>query len=156
MVQAAKRGQWRYMIGNNENLFDMTFIDNVAYAHVLAADKLSASNGTAGEAFIITNDQPMFFWDFAKQLFDGLGYKKTHSVCISRNIGMLIGTALDWLAFLLSPIYTIHPTFTRFRVQMITTNRYFDISKAKNILGYKPIVSMDEAIRRTAVYWADK
>ena len=49
MAQAAKRGQWRVMIGANDNLFDMTYVDNAAHAHILAADKLAADNGTSGE-----------------------------------------------------------------------------------------------------------
>ena len=49
MAQAAKRGQWRVMIGNNDNLFDMTFVDNAAYAHILAAEKVEKGNGIAGQ-----------------------------------------------------------------------------------------------------------
>lgn len=49
MAQAAKKGQWRVMIGDNDNLFDMTYVDNAAHAHILAADKLNSTNGTAGQ-----------------------------------------------------------------------------------------------------------
>ncbi len=52
MAQAAKRGQWRVMIGANDNLFDMTYVDNAAHAHVLAADKLAPDNGTSGEVYV--------------------------------------------------------------------------------------------------------
>lgn len=49
MAQAAKRGQWRVMIGSNDNLFDMTYVDNAAYAHILAAEKVEKDNGIAGQ-----------------------------------------------------------------------------------------------------------
>ncbi|KAL2918769.1 erg26, C-3 sterol dehydrogenase [Polyrhizophydium stewartii] len=155
MVRAARRGQWRFIIGDNQNLFDMTYVDNAAYAHVLAADKLAPDNGTAGEAFIITNDQPTFFWDFPKILHHELGYRGTQSIVISRPIGMLLGSIADGIAWLLRPIKEIHPNISRFRVQMVTANRYFDISKAKQRLGYKPIVSLQEALRITAEHWMD-
>ncbi|EGF81861.1 hypothetical protein BATDEDRAFT_19024 [Batrachochytrium dendrobatidis JAM81] len=153
IVQSALRGQWRVMIGSNENLFDMTFVENAAHAHVLAADKLAANNDTSGEAFIITNDQPMLFWDFPKVLFHELGYTQTQRIVIPRAVGMLLGSLSDLAAWILKPIKTIRPTFTRFRVEVITANRYFDISKAKKRLGYVPIYSMHEAIKITANYW---
>ncbi|KAH9268091.1 hypothetical protein BASA84_000408 [Batrachochytrium salamandrivorans] len=97
MVQAAQRGQWRVMIGDNENLFDMTFVENAAYAHILAADKLALDNGVSG------------------------------------RVGILLGSISDALAWILKPIKTFHPTFTKFRVEMITANRYFDIQRLNNV-----------------------
>ncbi|CAG8461493.1 4303_t:CDS:10 [Diversispora eburnea] len=35
--------------------------------------------------------------------------------------------------------------FTRFRVKLTTNNRYFDITKARRLLGYEPIVDLEEA-----------
>ena len=156
MAEAAKRGQWRVMIGENDNLFDMTFVDNAAYAHILASDKLAVGNGTAGEAFNITNDQPLFFWDIPKALFDGLGYKNTMMIRIPRNLGFILGSFVDFAAWILSPLVTLHPSFTTFRVKMITANRYFDISKAKERLGYKPIVDMKAALDQTVGFWYPK
>ena len=72
---------------------------------------------------------------------------------IPKLLGMILGKLSDAIAVALAPIKTIHPSFTAFRVKMITANRYFNISKAKNILGYRPIVSMEEALKRTAKYW---
>jgi nucleoside-diphosphate-sugar epimerase len=39
---------------------------------------------------------------------------------------------------------------------MITANRYFDISKAKERLGYKPIVDMKAALDQTVGFWYPK
>ncbi|KAF4617917.1 hypothetical protein D9613_005909 [Agrocybe pediades] len=38
--QVYERGQTNFQIGDNTNLFDWTYVGNVAYAHLLAADKL--------------------------------------------------------------------------------------------------------------------
>jgi sterol-4alpha-carboxylate 3-dehydrogenase (decarboxylating) len=35
-----KNGQTKFQIGSNQNLFDWTYVGNVAHAHLLAADKL--------------------------------------------------------------------------------------------------------------------
>lgn len=39
--------------------------------------------------------------------------------------------------------------FTRNRIKIAASNRRFNISRAKNDLGYRPHVDMDEALQRT-------
>ncbi|KAI0314026.1 C-3 sterol dehydrogenase [Amylostereum chailletii] len=41
MLEVLKKGQSHFQIGDNTNIFDWTYVGNVAYAHVLAADKLA-------------------------------------------------------------------------------------------------------------------
>jgi len=40
LFEVYQRGQTHFQIGDNNNLFDWTYVENVAYAHLLAADKL--------------------------------------------------------------------------------------------------------------------
>ncbi|TFK40580.1 C-3 sterol dehydrogenase [Crucibulum laeve] len=42
LYQVYERGQTHFQIGDNTNLFDWTYVGNVARAHLLAADKLDA------------------------------------------------------------------------------------------------------------------
>lgn len=42
-IRAYKAGKHKIMMGNNENLFDLSYIDNVVHAHLLAAEKLGTS-----------------------------------------------------------------------------------------------------------------
>lgn len=43
-----KNGQTKFQIGSNENLFDWTYVGNVAHAHLLAADKLDTTYPVEG------------------------------------------------------------------------------------------------------------
>jgi sterol-4alpha-carboxylate 3-dehydrogenase (decarboxylating) len=147
IVEAAKKGQSKVMIGNNESLFDLTYVDNVAYAHLLALEKLSDEK-VQGQVFIITNDQPIFFWDYPKVLLHELGYRNTQSIKLGNSFA-------SFLADVMSLIPGYEPSLTRFRIKIIQSNRYFNISKAKEILGYKPIVPLMEGIRLTAEYWKE-
>ncbi len=61
---------------------------------------------------------------------------------------------MDVVAWLASPLVTLHPTFTALRVRILTAQRYFDVGKAKSRLGYLPLVGMEEALQRTAAWWA--
>lgn len=46
--QVIKNGQTKFQIGDNTNLFDWTYVGNVAHAHLLAADKLATVYPIAG------------------------------------------------------------------------------------------------------------
>ncbi|EFR02241.1 sterol-4-alpha-carboxylate 3-dehydrogenase [Nannizzia gypsea CBS 118893] len=72
-----------FQLGNNDNLFDFTYVGNIAYAHMLAAELLLATmkrietkavlpldhERVDGEAFNITNDSPVYFWDMARSIW---------------------------------------------------------------------------------------
>jgi sterol-4alpha-carboxylate 3-dehydrogenase (decarboxylating) len=95
---------------------DWTYVENVAYAHVLAADKLVPGNDkVAGQAFFITNDEPAPFWDMAKYIWKNLDYP-TPTVVVPYWLAYYLALLLDWIVWLLSPLVSIHLTFTFFRV----------------------------------------
>lgn len=52
------------------------------------------------------------------------------------------------LAELFSKLTRREPGFTKFRVSQATQQRYYDIEKARRILGYEPIVGLDEGMKR--------
>ncbi|KAI8825687.1 3-beta hydroxysteroid dehydrogenase/isomerase family-domain-containing protein [Fimicolochytrium jonesii] len=155
LYEAAKKGNWKFMIGDNSYLFDWTYVDNVAHAHILAANVMDKRKGVAGEVFYITNHTPTFFWDVPKYLYNHLGYTNTLSKRIPRTLGFILGSTVDFFVSLIHATTgkVVTPTFTRFRVQIITSNRYWDTEKAVKVLGYKPVVELEEGLRRTAAYW---
>lgn len=53
LYQAYKRGQTHFQVGDNNNLFDYTYVGNLAQAHLLAADKLvdpTSSDGASTDS----------------------------------------------------------------------------------------------------------
>ncbi|KAJ3035785.1 hypothetical protein HDV00_003410 [Rhizophlyctis rosea] len=155
MLQAAKRGQYKFYLGNNETLFDYTYVENVAYAHLLAADKLAPENGSAGEAFNITNTEPIFFWDYSRYFFAALGIQpdQIQRTSIPKPVAYLIGYMCDAYKVVISPFKKVEPTLSAFRVKITMSNRYLDCGKAERVLGYRPLYSFEESMRRTMVYW---
>nr|KAF6436067.1 NAD(P) dependent steroid dehydrogenase-like [Rousettus aegyptiacus] len=49
LIEAAKKGMMKFIIGNGENLVDFTFVDNVVHGHILAAEHLSQDTALAGK-----------------------------------------------------------------------------------------------------------
>ncbi|ORY86901.1 sterol-4-alpha-carboxylate 3-dehydrogenase [Protomyces lactucae-debilis] len=166
MLKILKNGQTRFQLGNNDNLFDYTYIGNAAHAHVLAAQKLLqksqdpqhvyrsaegiATNGVEGEAFFITNGTPIYFWDMPRAIFAYMGHKHTGSyIVLPKALATYMGLASEWVCWVLRK----EPTFTRFRVQFACAQRYYDISKARERLGYEAPVSLQEGLARS-LEWA--
>ncbi|OAA66731.1 c-3 sterol dehydrogenase c-4 decarboxylase [Niveomyces insectorum RCEF 264] len=160
LINIYRQGRHNVQIGENNNLFDFTYVENVAHAHLLAARALRATATAAtapldyeridGEAFLITNGSPVYFWDFARTVWKYAGCTDgtDKAWVLSREVGVLLGLASECVfALLRRP-----PTFNRQRIIYSCMTRYYDISKARRLLGYEPIVSLEEGIRR-GVKW---
>ncbi|XP_003461426.2 sterol-4-alpha-carboxylate 3-dehydrogenase, decarboxylating [Cavia porcellus] len=148
LVEAAKKGKMKFMIGNGQNLVDFTFVENVAHGHILAAEHLSRDAPLCGKAFHITNDEPIPFWTFLSRILSGLNYEppKYH---IPYWVAYYLALLVSLLVTLVSPIIQIQPTFTPMRVALAGTFHYYSCEKAKKLMGYRPLVSMDEAVEKT-------
>lgn len=165
MLKAYEKGQTKFQLGGNDNLFDFSYVGNVAYAHILAAVALMDTHALGakpldyervdGEAFFITNGQPLYFWDFARMLWsqagDTTGPEQVWT--ISKDIGLPLATCVEW-GFWLAGGWT--PNLTRQKVQYSCMTRYYDIGKAKKRLGYEPRWGMEEAVERTVKWFKEK
>jgi sterol-4alpha-carboxylate 3-dehydrogenase (decarboxylating) len=93
-----EKGETPYVIGGNFNLWDVTYVTNVADAHVLAAENLVSSKSAAGEVFFIQNNEPITFRDFCLAIWAHFGHTPPFQVHVP--------IALAWLAGLISECLT--------------------------------------------------
>lgn len=157
-------GRTNVQIGGNTNIFDFTYVGNVAHAHLIAAQMLlaTAKASTApldhekvdGEAFFITNDSPVYFWDFARAVWAAAGCKTPPSAVwhLSADLGYFLAGCAEWWGFLTRT----QPTFNRMRVTLTTISRYYNIIKAKRVLRYEPIYTLREGIDRGVSWFLDQ
>ena len=164
MVAVYRQGRHNIQIGENDNLFDFTYVENVAHGHLLAAKALRSTAAAAtapldhervdGEAFFITNDSPIYFWDFTRTVWKYAGNKDGLDKVwvLPRGLGLAMGLASELVFGLLGK----PPTFNRQRIVYTCMTRYYDISKAKRLLGYAPIVSLEEGVRRGVAWFQEQ
>jgi len=102
----------------------------------------------AGQAFFITNGEPLYFWDFPRRMWRMLApdsYPARDPIVLPKLVGFAIATLAEWWGWLTGR----EPTFTRFRVTFACAHRWHNIEKARRVLGYEPQVGLDEGLRRS-------
>ncbi|KAL2650983.1 hypothetical protein R1flu_019111 [Riccia fluitans] len=151
-VEAARSGKLKFIIGDGKNLFDWTYVENVANAHICADNSLRPEDegefAAAGKAYFITNGEPIRFWEFFVLVLEGLGYPSP-KYCLPVKLLMPIAFVVDWIFKQLAPLGVPPSQFTPTRLRIMSTPRTFNISRARKLLGYDPPVPLHEGIKKT-------
>ncbi|MCJ1398260.1 erg26, C-3 sterol dehydrogenase [Xylographa trunciseda] len=157
ILDILEKGQARLQLGNNTSNFDFVYVGNVADAHVQLALAMVRqekdpfnSPKVAGEAFFITNGEPMLFWDYLRLAWHFAGdqtpVEKVWVVPIP--LVMTIAFLAEWIVWALSWGTRIPEKFTRAKIGMCCKEKTFSIDKATKLLGYVPRVNLEEGTRR--------
>ena len=132
-------------IGGRDPLVDFTYVDNAALAHLLAADKLALGAPVSGKPFFVSQGEPVPLWTFVDRLL-AAGSLPPVQRTISPRLAYGAGALLE-LAYRVLPLKG-EPRLTRFLVEELCTAHWFNIGAARRELGYAPIVSIEEGLRR--------
>lgn len=135
------------MLGSGETLYHMVYVTDLAEGFRLAADKEKAIGG----AFLIGGEEYISLNKLAKMIAKEIGVSppKIHFPVWPVE---LLGTIVEKICIPLK----IEPPIYKRRVLFFTKDRAFDISKAKNILGYKPKVNLITGIKKTVKWYRDR
>ncbi|KAG0158993.1 C-3 sterol dehydrogenase, putative [Penicillium digitatum] len=141
-----------FLIGNGSNLWDITHVDNAADAHILAIENLLSSRTAAGEAFFIQNNEPIVFRDFCLAIWAHFGHIPPFEMQIPRSLAYFAGLACEIVTWLMGTTTTL----SRGSVQDACAIRYASGEKAREILGYKARIGIEEAIRLSCEDYASR
>lgn len=160
--------QLNMQLGTGEGLFDLTYVGNVAYGLLCAADGLKATHERQaaekgdvldfdridGEAFNVTNGTPAYFWDASRFLWAryGRNVKGSDKVwALSKELAVFAGYAAEWVSWALG-----RPTkFTAQAARYACLSRYYSCEKLKRRTGYKAIVPVTEGLERTIKWFKE-
>ncbi len=135
------------MFGGGQVLYHLSFVEDTVEGFRLAGE----SDKAIGETYIIAGDGYTTLMDFAGLVADDLGVKPPN---LAPPVWPLMAVAYmcEWVCV---PLRIQPPIFPR-RAHIFTHDRAFDISKAKNEIGFAPAVSMKEGIHRTVQWYIDQ
>lgn len=139
-------------VGDGTNLVDISYIDNVAAAHVLAAENLHSVASGAGNAYFISQGEPVPLWGWINELFGKLAIPqvtKRASFGAAYLAGAVIETGFRILG------RKEEPNMTRFLAEQLARSHWFSIDSARRDLGYQPQVSTAEGMIRLVEWLAE-
>ncbi|BDD64123.1 hypothetical protein MAP00_008968 [Monascus purpureus] len=136
-------GETPFMIGDGLNLWDVTYVTNVADAHVLAAENLVSTKTAAGEAFFIQNNEPVTFRTFCLAVWAHFGHIPPFQVHIPEPLPYMAGLVSKALTWAMETATTL----SRGSIKDACSVRYASGEKAKRILGLEARIGIEDAIR---------
>jgi nucleoside-diphosphate-sugar epimerase len=135
--EAVEKGRFSW-IGGGTHRTSTTHVDNVVEGLVLAATR-----GKPGNAYFVTDGDPVVFRDFVTELLATAGVEMP-----SRSVPITVAKPLAGAA---EGIWgALHrksaPPLTRLAVWLSALECTIDISKARAELGYEPVKSIEEGM----------
>jgi nucleoside-diphosphate-sugar epimerase len=125
---------------------DVTYVENAAEAHLLAADALALDpSPVAGKAYFLSQGEPVNCWQWIDEIL-ALSSLPPVMKSMSVKAAWRIGAACE-IAYRLLRL-SGEPPMTRFLAAQLATSHWFDISAARRDFGYQPRISTAEGMRR--------
>jgi nucleoside-diphosphate-sugar epimerase len=145
LFRMVRRGHF-FIVGDGQAHYHPLYIDNLCDAFELAAEKPEAR----GETFLVADDRYLSWNELVPLVAKALGVEvKIHHLPL----------APVWFAGALCEAacrpFGIAPPLFRRRAEMFSHERAFDISKARDVLGYEPRIPLEEGLRRTCAWYRE-
>jgi len=154
LLEMMEQGKSSLQIGPNKKVFEYVYIDNAVHAHLLAAKVLlSLDEGldirVDGEAFFITDDAPMPWYDFARKVWYAAGDRTEEEWIrvVPMNLALATASVGDWINWTVK-LGRKKTEVTSGDMARLRRGMRWSVEKARELLGYSPLIPVDEGIRR--------
>src|SRR3954452_21037433 len=141
LLAAVESGQFRW-IGDGRHRTSTTHVDNAVEGFWLAAQ-----SGVPGAAYFVTDGEPQVFRDFVTRLLATQGVEPGDGE-LPLPVARFVAAAGEaaWRALPLKGA----PPLTRMALWVSSLECTIDISRAREELGYEPVVSIDDGLAALA------
>ena len=140
IIEHARRGKLR-RIGRGDNRVDLTYVDNLVYALALATVR-----GAAGSVATVTNQEPVLLWPVVERVCQELELPLPRRP-VSRGVALAVSRLSERWQTWRRP--DREPPLTAYATGLLATSQTFSPAAAREAFGYRPLVPLDEGIRRT-------
>jgi 2-alkyl-3-oxoalkanoate reductase len=149
-----ERGRQKQLkkVGNGTNLVDISYVENVAEAHLLAAKNLETTKTAAGQAYFISQGEPVNLWQWINELFQEMDIPQV-TTRVPFPLAYCTGAVLEGLHH----VFASHkePKMTRFLAEQLAKSHCFSIAKATKDLGYTARISTKEGMKRLFRFYSN-
>lgn len=116
-------------------------MDNVVEALCLARD---ASGDALGRTFTITGGESFNLWTVIRHVLHSLGLPNR-----LRRVPVSVALAAAGVMEARAAVTKQEPPLTRYSVQILARTQTYDISAARRLLGYAPVMPLSDGIEQT-------
>ena len=144
LIQKASAGQLR-QVGKGTNVVSISYVENAAAAHLQAEESLRNSAAAAGRAYFINEPESVSLWGWINLVLQRAGLPpvtRRISATMAWNVGAVLETA--WRIFGRKH----EPPMTRFVAAQLSGSHSYSIHAAQRDFGYRPLVTVEEGLRR--------
>jgi sterol-4alpha-carboxylate 3-dehydrogenase (decarboxylating) len=144
-------------LGPGTNLYDFSSASNVALAHVLAVENLLSSSVDAaksanGKPFFVTDQRPLPMRRVMKMVWECLDHgqiqnERAESKTSVTVIPVRLAYGIIWILSTLAKMLGKNFLISTDELGDSVSVRYFDNSRAKDILGYVPQSKLEDSIQ---------
>jgi nucleoside-diphosphate-sugar epimerase len=145
LFRAIARGRYA-IVGDGRSFYHPVYIDDLVRGYLLALERAEA----VGEAFLICGPRYVTQSELADLIAGATGGRVLPFRIPARPL-LLLAAAVEAACVPLG----IEPPLHRRRVEFWTKSRAFTIEKARQRLGYEPLVDVEEGITRTATWYRE-
>ena len=137
MVKTVEAGKFAW-VGGGVNVTDTAHVDNVVEGLILAAEK-----GHPGEVYFVTDGEPVVFREFVTAMLATQGVEPP-----DRSLPAWTAAPLARVCEAAWKVLPLpgEPPMTRFRSWLLTQECTIEIGKAREELGYVPLVSHQQGL----------
>ena len=134
-----------FVVGDGQNICDLTCVSNVADAIALA---LTATGPALNQTYNITNGEPVRLYEQIEQVCRLLGrpfVRRTMPYALARTVATVLENV--------GPLFNKEPTLTRYTLSLLAFSMTLDITRARTLLGYIPRQTTAEGIEEFVKAW---
>ena len=146
LIKSLKQGAPLVFFGDTSTRLDYTYIDNLVDAQIRAAERLVEGSPVCGQAYFVTDGDPINTGAFSRTLVDEMELD-ARAIRIPAPVARALATAGERVFQVFGKP---KPPVSMVEVRLCVKNSYFSIEKARRDLEYQPIVDTREGLKRTA------
>ena len=152
LIQKARAGQLR-QVGRGANVVSISYVENAAAAHLQAEESLRNSTTAAGRAYFINEPDAVNLWNWINLVLAGAGLPPV-TRRISATMAWYAGSVFE-TAWKLSG-RRHEPPMTRFVAVQLSGSHSYSIAAAQRDFDYRPLVTVEEGLRRMQLDLAER
>ena len=128
------------------------YVENSAHGQILGLEKMEIANG---QRYFIADDRPITTLDFKILIWEEYCQKKATFTNLPDIVFTGLGVILYYFKWFVQPIVDVNVLTTKSHT-LYSSELTFDLSKIQKDLNYKPLYTIEEAVKKSVKIYKEK